>query len=273
MLDVLRRTFELHGFAGIETRAVEPVEDLLRKGETSKEVYAVSRLHDDGGEHERRLGLHFDLTVPLARYVLEHAGKLVFPFKRYQIQKVWRGERPQEGRFREFTQADIDVIGAETLPFHYEVDLPLVMAEALSALPIPPVRMAVNNRKIAEGFYTGIGLTEVDAVLRAIDKLAKIGPEAVAELRRLLLDHPTIWEELGGVSRRVAVPLARVLYPNELAGRESLLLGMDRVREELGYLAAPPLLRLLIDDVAITRADLADRADPRRYPRLRQADG
>src|SRR5690606_34860975 len=113
VLDVLRRTFELHGFAGIETRAVEPVEELLRKGETSKEVYAVSRLQDDDGPQERRLGLHFDLTVPLARYVLEHAGKLVFPFKRYQIQKVWRGERPQEGRFREFTQADVDVVGAE----------------------------------------------------------------------------------------------------------------------------------------------------------------
>ncbi len=185
VLDVLRRTFELHGFAGIETRAVEPVEELLRKGETSKEVYAVSRLHDDGdGSQERRLGLHFDLTVPLARYVLEHAGKLVFPFKRYQIQKVWRGERPQEGRFREFTQADVDVVGAETLPFHYEVELPLVMAEALAALPIPPVRIAVNNRKIAEGFYTGIGLSDVDAVLRVIDKLAKIGPDAVAEQLR-----------------------------------------------------------------------------------------
>lgn len=183
VLDVLRRTFELHGFAGIETRAVEPVEELLRKGETSKEVYAVSRLHDEeGASSEKRLGLHFDLTVPLARYVLEHAGKLVFPFKRYQIQKVWRGERPQEGRFREFTQADVDVVGSETLPFHYEVELPLVMAEALSALPIPPVRLAVNNRKIAEGFYTGIGLTDVEGALRAIDKLAKIGPDAVAEL-------------------------------------------------------------------------------------------
>jgi len=184
VLDVLRRTFELHGFAGIETRAVEPVEELLRKGETSKEVYAVSRLHDEdgGAPSEKRLGLHFDLTVPLARYVLEHAGKLVFPFKRYQIQKVWRGERPQEGRFREFTQADVDVVGSETLPFHYEVELPLVMAEALSSLPIPPVRIAVNNRKIAEGFYTGIGLTDVEGALRAIDKLAKIGPDAVAEL-------------------------------------------------------------------------------------------
>ncbi|WP_152191094.1 histidine--tRNA ligase [Georgenia satyanarayanai] len=184
VLDVLRRTFELHGFAGIETRAVEPVEELLRKGETSKEVYAVGRLHDEdgGASSEKRLGLHFDLTVPLARYVLEHAGKLVFPFKRYQIQKVWRGERPQEGRFREFTQADVDVVGSETLPFHYEVELPLVMAEALSALPVPPVRIAVNNRKIAEGFYTGIGLSDVEGALRAIDKLAKIGPDAVAEL-------------------------------------------------------------------------------------------
>ena len=184
VLDVLRRTFELHGFAGIETRAVEPVEELLRKGETSKEVYLVSRLQDDDGTEgtDRRLGLHFDLTVPLARYVLENQGKLVFPFKRYQIQKVWRGERPQDGRFREFYQADIDVIGRETLPFHYEVELPLVMAEALSALPVPPVRIAVNNRKIAEGFYTGIGLTDVEAALRCIDKLAKIGPDAVAEL-------------------------------------------------------------------------------------------
>ncbi|MEE6281104.1 histidine--tRNA ligase [Georgenia sp. MJ170] len=184
VIDVLRRTFELHGFAGIETRAVEPVEELLRKGETSKEVYLVSRLQDDDAadSSDRRLGLHFDLTVPLARYVLENQGKLVFPFKRYQIQKVWRGERPQDGRFREFYQADIDVIGRETLPFHYEVELPLVMAEALAALPIPPVRIAVNNRKIAEGFYTGIGLTDVEATLRCIDKLAKVGADAVAEL-------------------------------------------------------------------------------------------
>ncbi len=152
--------------------------------------------------------------MPLARYVLEHAGKLVFPFKRYQIQKVWRGERPQEGRFREFTQADVDVVGSETLPFHYEVELPLVMAEALSALPIPPVRIAVNNRKIAEGFYTGIGLTDVEGALRAIDKLAKIGPDAVAELlekdagatpeqARLALELAAISGSDAGVAERV----------------------------------------------------------------------
>jgi histidyl-tRNA synthetase len=192
VLDVLRRTFELHGFAGIETRAVEPLDQLLRKGETSKEVYVLRRLQEEsgtpaGGEPDRagQLGLHFDLTVPFARYVLENAGHLAFPFRRYQIQKVWRGERPQDGRFREFVQADIDVVGAGELPYHYEVELPLVMAEALTALQaigLPPVRILVNNRKVAEGFYRGLGLTDVEAVLRSIDKLDKIGADAVADV-------------------------------------------------------------------------------------------
>ena len=106
-LDHIRRTFELYGFASLETRAVEPLDQLLRKGETSKEVYVLKRLQDQG-DGDSGMGLHFDLTVPFARYVLENAGKLEFPFRRYQIQKVWRGERPQEGRFREFVQADID---------------------------------------------------------------------------------------------------------------------------------------------------------------------
>lgn len=193
VLDTLRRTFELHGFAGIETRAVEPLDQLLRKGETSKEVYVLRRLQEDADapaarghrEAERGLGLHFDLTVPFARYVLENAGHLAFPFRRYQIQKVWRGERPQDGRFREFVQADIDVVGAGALPYHYEVELPLVMADALAALRpigVPPVRILVNNRKVAEGFYRGLGLDDVKAVLRSIDKLDKVGPEAVADL-------------------------------------------------------------------------------------------
>ena len=186
VLDTLRRTFELHGFAGIETRAVEPLDQLLRKGETSKEVYVLRRLQEEGdGDRSGQLGLHFDLTVPFARYVLENAGHLAFPFQRYQIQKVWRGERPQDGRFREFVQADIDVVGSGDLPYHYEVDLPLVMAEALGALRdigVPPVRILVNNRRVAEGFYRGLGLEDVDAVLRSIDKLDKIGAEKVAAL-------------------------------------------------------------------------------------------
>jgi histidyl-tRNA synthetase len=188
VLDALRHTFELHGFAGIETRAVEPLDQLLRKGETSKEVYVLSRLQEEEGARqssEKQLGLHFDLTVPFARYVLENAGRLPFPLKRYQIQKVWRGERPQEGRFREFIQADIDVVGAGELPYHFEVEVPLVMAEALGALSeigLPPVRILVNNRRVAEGFYRGIGLDDVEGVLRQIDKLDKIGPDRVSEL-------------------------------------------------------------------------------------------
>ena len=150
LLDTLRETFELHGFSGIETRAVEPLEQLLRKGETSKEVYVLSRLQGEEGQ-KAELGLHFDLTVPLARYVLENAGKLDFPFKRYQIQKVWRGERPQDGRFREFIQADVDVVGADTLAFHHDIELPLVMVDALSKLPIPRVVVRASNRKVAQG--------------------------------------------------------------------------------------------------------------------------
>lgn len=182
VLDHVRRTFELYGFAGIETRAVEPLEDLLRKGETSKEVYVLRRLHDDGEtSRERQLALHFDLTVPLARYVLENSGALAFPFKRYQIQKAWRGERPQDGRFREFTQADIDVVCQDSLPFQFEVELPIVVAEALQGLPIPPFRIGVNNRKVSQGFYEAVGITDVEGALRAIDKLGKIGPTGVTD--------------------------------------------------------------------------------------------
>ncbi len=150
---------------------------LLRKGEIDKEVYAVRRLH--GEDRDGRYALHYDLTVPLARYVTDHAGHLEFPFRRYQIQRVWRGERPQEGRFREFTQADIDIVDVNTLAFHHEVEIAIVMSEALAALPIPPVTFRVSNRKLAEGFYRGIGAAEPGTVLRIVDKIDKIGPAAV----------------------------------------------------------------------------------------------
>ncbi|MBX7267920.1 histidine--tRNA ligase [Micromonospora sp. Llam7] len=184
VLDRIRSTFELYGFAPLETRAVEPLDQLLRKGETSKEVYVIRRLHGDpdGPAGDDALGLHFDLTVPFARYVLENAGKLQFPFRRYQIQKVWRGERPQEGRYREFLQADIDIVDRDTLAPHHEAEMPLVIGDALRSLPIPPVRIQVNNRKICEGFYRGIGLTDPEAALRAVDRLDRIGPVGVAQL-------------------------------------------------------------------------------------------
>ena len=182
VLDTVRRIFELHGFSSIETRAVEPLEQMLRKGEIDKEVYVLRRLHAPAEEPDAGLGLHFDLTVPFARYVVQNAGHLEFPFRRYQVQKAWRGERPQEGRYREFTQADIDIIGRDTLSFHHEVEIALVMAEVFRALPMPPAVILVNNRKLAEGFFLGAGASDAGAALRAIDKLDKIGAARVAEL-------------------------------------------------------------------------------------------
>ncbi len=178
----LMRVFELHGFANIETRAVEPLDQLLSKGETSKEVYVLRRLQAGDVGDDSGLGLHFDLTVPFARYVLENAGKLDFPFRRYQIQKVWRGERPQQGRFREFTQADIDVVGQGELPFHHDIEVARVMAEALAVLPIPRATLQINNRKVLEGFYRGAGIEDPEAAMRVVDKLDKVPADKIAEL-------------------------------------------------------------------------------------------
>jgi len=183
VLDRLRRVFELHGFASVETRSVEPLDELLRKGETSKEVYVLRRLQADAEADDAGIGLHFDLTVPFARYVVEYAGKLDFPFRRYQIQKAWRGERPQDGRYREFTQADIDIVGKDTLGFHHDIEVARVMAEALAGLSfLPAMRLQINNRKLIQGFYQGIGATNIDAVMRVIDKIGKVPAEVIATM-------------------------------------------------------------------------------------------
>ena len=193
VIDALTRTFELHGFASIETRAVEPLEQLLSKGETSKEVYVLRRLQaGDDAPGDAGIGLHFDLTVPFARYVVENAGKLEFPFRRYQVRKVWRGERPQEGRYREFTQADIDIVGRDTLGFHHDVEVARVMAEAMAALPVPRLTLQVNNRKLIQGFYAGIGANDIDAVMRVIDKLDKLPAETIA---KMLVDEAGLTDE------------------------------------------------------------------------------
>lgn len=195
VIATLARTFELHGFANVETRAVEPMDQLLRKGDTSKEVYVLRRLQEEASGKDAGIGLHFDLTVPFARYVLENAGKLEFPFRRYQVQKVWRGERPQEGRFREFTQADIDIVGRDDLPFHHDVEVARVMLEALSRLTfLPGFRLQVNNRKLIQGFYAGLGVTGdgIDEVMRLVDKLDKLD---AAKVRQLLLDEAGVTEE------------------------------------------------------------------------------
>ena len=257
-LDVIRETFELHGYPSIETRAVEPVDRLLGKGgDADKEIYAVSRLAADDGEgNEAELGLHFDLTVPFARYVLENAGRLSFPFRRYQIQKVWRGERPQEGRYREFTQADIDVVDVGELSAHYEAEIPLVMAEIFQKLPIGRMTIQVNNRKIPEGFYRGIGIEDVAGTLRIVDKLDKIGPEKVRamleeagrttaqaeqclalaairtedlgfveQVRALGVQHPTLDEGLEALSRVIQAGLENA--PGAMVADLKIARGLD----------------------------------------------
>ncbi len=181
VVDDLRRVFELHGFTGIETRVVEPMERLAKGGEIDKEIYVLRRAMSDDEGSDSGLGLHFDLTVPFARYVLEHAGKLEFPFRRYQIQPAWRGERPQVGRYRQFTQADVDIVGVGELAFHHDVEVMRVMVDALAALPLPPVSFQFNNRKLIQGFYRGLGIPDVTAAIRVIDKLDKVPAEVVAQ--------------------------------------------------------------------------------------------
>ncbi len=254
VLDELRRVFELHGFGSIETRAVEPVEQLLRKGEIDKEVYGVRRLAAPGSDAE--LALHFDLTVPFARYVLENAGTLQLPFRRYQVQKVWRGERPQEGRYREFAQADIDVVDRDSLPFGYEVELPLVMAEAfagLRRLGLPEMVIRVNNRKLAEGFYRGLGLDDPAAVLRVVDKLDKIGPDGV---RRELVAAGTTDDQASSCLALAAIRSTGTGFVDQvraLGSRHDLL---DDGLEELAAVMAAAGTRspgALVADLSIAR--------------------
>ena len=252
VLDVVRRTFELHGYAGIETRAVEPVERLLGKGgDADKEIYAVSRLAGAvadgrgggaGSGGEAALGLHFDLTVPFARYVLENAGKLTFPFRRYQIQKSWRGERPQEGRFREFTQADIDVVDVGSLAPHFEAEMPLVIAEVFEQLPVGDFRVRVNNRKIPQGFYLGIGLTDVVTTLRIVDKLDKVGADAV---RTMLVDAGA-----SGEQAEQCLALARICTPDGTFAERVRALGVSHPLLEEG-------LQILTDVMAAAAAATA----------------
>jgi histidyl-tRNA synthetase len=177
-MDQIRQAFESYGFCSIETPSVEEIEVLLTKGETEKEIYVIKRLQEDN-QGDARLGLHYDLTVPLARYVAEHYNELVFPFKRYQIQRAWRGERPQEGRYREFYQCDIDVINNTTVPLHFDAEMPAIIYDIFKRLGIGDFQMHINNRKILEGYFRGLGIEDVIPVIRIIDKLAKIGRDAV----------------------------------------------------------------------------------------------
>ncbi len=182
MLDIIRDAYERYGFSPIETPAVERKEVLISKGGNEKEIYALSRLAVKKGEEPNtELALHFDLTVPLARYVAMHKNQLTFPFRRYQIQKVWRGERPQAGRSREFYQCDIDVIGRGSLSLLNDAEMPNIIYHIFREMEIGPFVIRINNRKILQGYFQSLGLptVQMNDVMRIIDKRDKIGTEAV----------------------------------------------------------------------------------------------
>ena len=177
LYDTIRGVYESFGFLPLDTPTIEYSEILLAKagGETEKQIYRFNK-----GDHD--LSLRFDLTVPLARYVSEHYADLTFPFKRYQMSKVFRGERPQKGRYREFYQCDIDIIGNETLPLIYDAEMPAVIYNIFKKLNIGDFIIRINNRKILNGFFEYLGLSEsATDVLRIIDKLDKIGIDNVKE--------------------------------------------------------------------------------------------
>jgi len=180
--DHIRRVFESYGFCSIETPSVEELDVLRAKGEVDKEIYVLERLHKDEDEKsDARLALHFDQTVPLARYVAQNFNDLVFPFKRYQMQRVWRGERPHKGRFREFYQCDIDVIGIDVLPLHFDAEMPAVMWEVMNGLPGmegEKIQIRISNRKILMGVLESLRITDpflIQAIMRGFDKLEKQG--------------------------------------------------------------------------------------------------
>ena len=175
IMEILRETYSLYGFTPLDTPVIEASEVLLAKGggETEKQIYRFTKGDAD-------LSLRFDLTVPLAKYVALHYNDLSFPFRRYQIGKVYRGERAQRGRFREFYQADIDVIGDGKLSILNEAEIPAIIYRTFSALGLKRFQIRVNNRKILNGFYACLGLTEKSGdIMRTVDKLEKIGPDKV----------------------------------------------------------------------------------------------
>ena len=177
MYDKIREVYESFGFLPLDTPVIELSEVLLAKagGETEKQIYRFQKGDND-------LSLRFDLTVPLARYVAQHQNDLVFPFKRYQMSKVYRGERPQKGRFREFYQCDIDIIGGDDLDILYDAEMPAVIYHVFKKLGIGDFTIRINNRKVLGGFFASLGLSDkIEEILRIIDKIEKIGKDKVVE--------------------------------------------------------------------------------------------
>ena len=236
MMEILRRTYSLYGFTPLDTPVIEAAEVLLAKGggETEKQIYRFNKGDAD-------LALRFDLTVPLAKYVALHYNDLSFPFRRYQIGKVYRGERAQRGRFREFYQADIDIIGDGKLDITNEAEIPAIIYQTFTSLGLKRFQIRVNNRKILNGFYAMLGLTARSGdIMRTVDKLDKIGAEKV---RTLLTDEVGVSAEnadeilkfiaITGGNQQVMAALEGYRGRNEVFDE-----GLDQLNTVVKYLSA-----------------------------------
>ena len=237
IMEVLRRTYSLYGFTPLDTPVIESSDVLLAKGggETEKQIYRFTKGDAD-------LALRFDLTVPLAKYVALHYNDLTFPFRRYQIGKVYRGERAQRGRFREFYQADIDIIGDGKLDIANEAEIPAIIYKTFSTLGLKRFQIRVNNRKVLNGFYDLLGLAEKSGdIMRTVDKLDKIGPEKVKAL--LMGEEIALTEEqadeilkfiaIGGTNDEVLAAL------EGYAGKSEVFdLGLSELKTVVKYLSA-----------------------------------
>lgn len=236
MMETLRKSYSVYGFAPLDTPVIESAEVLLAKGggETEKQIYRFNKGDSD-------LALRFDLTVPLAKFVAANYGHLTFPFRRYQIGKVYRGERAQRGRFREFYQADIDIIGDGALDILNEAEIPAIIYDTFTRLGLHRFRIRVNNRKVLNGFFAILGLSEqAGDVLRTIDKLDKIGADKV---RELLTDTCGVTgENADEILRFIACPgtsADKLAFLEQYRGRnETFDTGLDELRTVVGYLPA-----------------------------------
>ena len=234
LMDTLRQSYALYGFTPLDTPVIEAADVLLAKGggETEKQIYRFQKGDSD-------LALRFVLTVPLAKYVALHYNELTFPFRRYQIGKVYRGERAQRGRFREFYQADIDVIGDGKLDIMNEAEIPAIIYRTFSRLGLKKFQIRVNNRKILNGFYAILGLQEKSGeVMRTVDKLDKIGPDKV---RAILIEDVGVSPEAADeVLRFIAISGTNAQVLSALEG----YLGRDEIFDQ-GYEELSTVVRYL----------------------------
>ena len=236
VMDILRTTYSRYGFTPLDTPIIEASEILLAKGggETEKQIYRFSKGDSD-------LSLRFDLTVPLAKYVALHYNELAFPFRRFQIGKVYRGERAQRGRFREFYQADIDVIGDGELDIMNDAEIPAIIYDVFSAMGLKRFQIRINNRRILNGFYAMLGLSDKSGdIMRTVDKIEKIGPDLV---RAILVDDYVIEGEkadeilafigIKGTNEEVLASLEKYRGRNEMFDQ-----GLDELTTVAKYLGA-----------------------------------